>query len=560
MKKNTFTAIATAIAIVCFSYEMFSESSKKYTPKLQRVTVYLQGAHLYYNESVNLQAGNNEIVFENISPDLSASSLQASCIEAVVMDIKHNLKYKEKIPVSRKYDREITSILDSLEELNYLIKDLDNKYLVLTTEKQMLLNNRIIKGEPLRDSLPLLRDGMSFLKEKLNSIYEQELKIERTKSKILKQKSKLNTRYNALLLLQSGTDNSNPEATQPIQQVIVTLYADAPIMAQINFNYFVQTANWIPIYDLQATSVNKNIQVKYFASVTQNTKLEWTNVPLTISTSNPNETNVKPELSPWYLNFVEYLKKYPSGYYNGLSNVIIPIQGETLMGLKDEKKKEDLKNESYLNNYVQITENLIRTEYEIKMKYTIPADGKTHKVLIDQKEMPMSMQFAAAPKVCTDAFLVARVTKWEDMNIIPGNARIYFDGGYVGEIYLNTSTTTDTLNIGLGRDKNIALTRKKINENYKTKIISDEKIETRTIELMVRNTKNIPIEIMIDDQIPVARGSDDIKVVLLNSDEAKLDPGTGKLTWNKKLKSKETEKITFIYEIRYPKGKVLAGL
>ena len=560
-KSNRHTKMYVLLILLSFGFSTSAQVPKTYTSKLQKVTVYLQGAHLYYNENVALQAGNNELIFENISPYINAASLQASSRGAVVMDIKHQIKYKEKVVVTRKYDKEIENVLDSMEDITYQMKDIDNKTYVLETEKNMLLNNRIIKGQPLRDSLATLRDGMLFLKEKLNSIYEQGLKLERQKNKLQKQKNKLNARHATLVLLQSGNDLTNNTAAQPVHQVIVTMFSDVPTTTQVNFNYFVQTANWMPVYDLQATSATNNFQLKYFANVTQNTGIEWANVPLTLSTSNPNETNVKPELTPWYLSFMEYYREKSKS--KSISNAKVPMQAETLSlkkDIQDDVEFDANEDQKYIENYVAITENIIRTEYEIKLSYTIAADGKMHKVLINQKDIPMVMQFAAVPKVCTDAFLIAKVTGWEDMNIIPGKARLYFDGGYVGEMYLDASTTTDTLNVNLGRDKSIVLTRKKIKENYKDKVFTDEKVETRTIELVVRNTKNVPIEIVLEDQIPVVAGTSEIKVVLLKNDGATLDEATGKLTWNVKLKVKDSEKITFTYEIRYPKGKVLAGL
>ncbi len=561
IKHNHLTKSYVLLILLSFGFSTLAQSPKTYTPKLQKVTVYLQGAHLYYNENVNLQAGNNELIFENISPYINAASLQASCKEATVMDVKHQIKYKEKIVSTRKYDKEIENVLDSLEEINYLMRDNDNKVNVLETEKAMLLNNRIIKGQPLRDSLPTLRDGLVFLKEKLNSIYDQSLKLERNKAKLQKQKTKLDTRYSNLILLQNGQDDYSQAAAQQVNQVVITLFSDAATTAQVGFNYFVQNANWVPVYDLQATSATNNFNLKYFANVTQNTGIEWTNVPLTLSTSNPNETNVKPELSPWYLSFMKYLRN--DNKAKSLSNAGVPMEMESVAMNKtsDNDTTDDAEEDNkYIKNYVKITENIIRTEYEIKLNYTIATDGKMHKVLINQKEVPMIMQFAAVPKVCTDAFLMAKVTGWEDMNIIPGNARLYFDGGYVGEMYLDASTTSDTLNINLGRDKSIAITRKKIKENFKDKLFTDDKVETRTIELVVRNTKNVPIEIVLEDQIPVVSGTNDIKVNLLESDGATLDESTGKLTWNVKLKVKDSKKITFTYQIRYPKGKQLAGL
>ncbi len=541
---------------------MYAQNQKPITAKLDKAVVYLQGAHLYYGESVSLAAGNNELIFENISPYLNDASLQASSKGGVVMDIKHNLKYKVKVYNTRQYDKEIEQILDSIEEVNYQAKDIDNKLKVLATEKNMLLTNRIIRGEPQRDSLPLLRDGMLFLKEKLNGIYEQELKWDRAKNKVQKKMNKLNERYKALLLLQSGEAFENNSEAQPIHQVIVTVFSENATTAQISFNYFIQNANWIPQYDLQASSQTNAFQLKYFANITQNSGIDWKNTLLTLSTSNPNETNVKPEMSPWYLSFIQYQQqerkmKSMSRSLNsgmGLSKESISISDKNISVQKNEM--EDLS----LTDYVTNTENLIRTEYEIKLAYTINNDGKAHKVLIKQQDVPMLLQFGAVPKICTDAFLFARVTGWEDMNIIPGNARLYFDGGYVGEMYLTANSTSDTLNVNLGRDKSIAITRKKIKEKFKTEFIGEHKTETRTIEILVRNTKNIAVEIAVEDQIPVVHGTEEIKVVLVQSNGAIVDEPSGKLKWNLKLGSKETRKILFTYEIRYPKSKAIAGL
>jgi len=552
--------ILFSLILLGFGFSTKAETPRIYTSKLQKVTVYIQGAHLYYSETINLQPGTTDVIFENISPTINPASLQASSKGGMVMDIKHNLKYKEKVIVTKKYDAELDKVLDSLEEIGYLLQEIDYKNIVLTTEKTMLLSNRIIKGQPLRDSLALLRDGMLFLKEKLNSIYEQELKLKRSKDKLNKLKDKLNARHNYLTLLQSGQENNLLSTAQPVNQVIITLFSETATTTQVTFNYLITNASWVPVYDLQANSSTKMFQLKYFANVAQYSGLDWNNVPLTLSTSNPSENNTKPDLNPWYVSFVEFMRRNERS--DNLSNARIPMQAETATFSKDDEKEmaEDEESKKYLDQYVEVTENIIRTEYEIKLNYTITADGKNHKVLINQKDIPMEMQFAAVPKICSDAFLMAKVSGWEDINIIPGTARVYFDGGYVGEMYLNASSTTDTLSINLGRDKSISLTRKKIKEKYKEKILNDDKIETRTIEVVVHNTKGIPIDILIEDQIPVVRGTDQIKVVLLKNDGAEWDEATGRLKWNLKLKVKETKKLVFTYEIRYPKGKVLAGL
>ncbi len=539
------------------AFNVQAQSSKITNAHLQKATVYLQGANLFYSENVMLQAGNNEIVFENISPSLNDASLQASSRGGVVMEVKHLLKYKEKVMVTRQYDKEIQNVVDSLDDLSYDVKDLDNKLTVLATSKHMLLNNRIIKGEPQRDSLALLRDGMQFLQEKLNSIYEQELKLEHAKSRLLKQKNKLDARYKMLILLQSGQDVATSNSAQSIHQVVVTLFSELATAATINFNYYVPYANWVPQYDIQASSVSGIFQLKYFADVTQNTGVDWSNVPITLSTSNPSESNNKPELNPWYLSFIAYQQGVKTLGYAAKVPSSAGVYEATIALKKKESSQDDSK---VIEDYIQVTESLIRTEYEIKLNYNIASDGKVHKVLINQRDMPMQLHFAAVPKICTDAFLIAKVSDWEDLNIIPGNARLYFDGGYVGNMYLSANTTNDTLNVNLGRDKTIAITRKKIKENTKDKFIEQDKIETRSVELTVRNTKNVPIEIILEDQIPLVSGTNEIKVTLIKAEGAEMDELTGKLTWNLKLNVKESKKVVFTYEIRHPKGKQVVGL
>jgi uncharacterized protein (TIGR02231 family) len=549
--------LSAVLLLSTFTYAQ----NKPIKAKLQRATVYLQGAHLFYNETINLNQGINDLVFENISPSINVTSLQANSKEGTVMEVRQNIKYKEQPKPTKKYEIEIERVQDSLENFKFIETELNNKLKVLANEKSLLTNNKLMRGELFNDSLLLLQNSLIFLKAKLNEIYEQETKVEIQKNKNLKIVTKLNVRLQLLYDLQSNNGEINIEETQPIYQVIVTVYAETALQTQVNFNYLIANASWVPMYDLQATTLTNNFQLKYFANITQNSGLDWKNANLTLSTSNPNEANFKPELTPWYLSFLEYRQKQSINY---LSNALAPVQA-TRKSMKidaDEPSQESLSQieEKPLIDYINVSQNLIRTEYEIKLNYNIASDGRAHKVLINQRAVPMILAFAAVPKLCTDAFLQAKIVGWEDLNIIPGSARLYFDGTYVGEMYLNANSNSDTLSVNLGRDKTIAITRKKIKEKFKVKFIDNEKVETRTIELMVRNTKNIPIEMELDDQIPIVQGTEEIKVKLINSDDAELDELTGKLKWRVKLGVKDSKKITFTYEIKYPKNKPVMGL
>ncbi len=56
-------------------------------------------------------------------------------------------------------------------------------------------------------------------------------------------------------------------------------------------------------------------------------------------------------------------------------------------------------------------------------------------------------------------FLTAQVTDWTKYNFLSGEANLFFEGTFIGKSLINTNATTDTLNLSLGTDKNIVVTR-----------------------------------------------------------------------------------------------------
>ena len=535
-------------------------ASKPIFASLDRVMVYLSGAHLYYSEQVNVQAGNNVFIFENISGSIQENTLQANTKGGTLMEVNTQIRYKEKKSIAPIYAKAIAQVLDSLEENEYHLLQVANQLSALEQEKKMLLNHPLINGKSQRDSLPLLKSSMEFTREKLSEILNLELKWKRRKDSFEKEKNRLNLRHEELSLLQNGNLNDTRLAAEPIHQILITVYAEQAGLALINFNYFIANANWVPSYDLLANASNKQIAIKYFAKISQTSGLNWRNANLSLSSSNPMELNIKPNLANWYIGFYEYQQMKQKA----LSNAARPLQKQTVR-TTDNLHESDMEAERYvaqksLSEYIQISENLIRTEYAIKLKYDIDCDGKFHKVMIKEQQIPIELVFAAVPKLSSESYLMGKISGWEDLQILPGAGRIYFDGAFVGETYLGDQSNTDTLQLNLGRDKSMVVNRKKIKDKTKIKTLENEKIETRTIEILVRNTKSQSILIDIEDQIPVSQNPNEIKVTLIEANGAKLDETSGLLTWNLKIASKETKKISFTYEVRYPKNKVVVGL
>jgi uncharacterized protein (TIGR02231 family) len=142
---------------------------------------------------------------------------------------------------------------------------------------------------------------------------------------------------------------------------------------------------------------------------------------------------------------------------------------------------------------------------------------------------------------------------------MPGEANIIMDNVYLGKSFIDPNTTADTLNISLGRDKRITVTRLLVKEFSKSKTRGDNKTETFTYEIVVKNNKTKAVDLVVNDQFPVSKVKE-VEVVLTDNGQAEVNNETGILKWKVKLEPGESRKFRFSYTITYPKDKRIRNL
>ena len=559
-----FTSI---VMLLLCSTSVMAQTIKTIKPRPTKAIVYLSGAELTYNENVALAAGSNELVIEGVSPGADEQSISAFVKGAMVIDTKKGLRYPEApkmLDNNQKYVFFISRISDSLEDLGYLLKDCNNKRTALQKEKALLLGNRLMRGEFAKDSIGLLRSTLDLLRSRLNNIDEADLLVEKREDQYRKMQTKLSERKQFYENLQSNNMNGMQlEQYNPIYQIIVSIEAETAVTAALTLKYYVATAGWMPRYDILAGSAKEKIQLVHRAQVYQSTGVDWKDVALTLSTSNPALGNTKPLLTAWNLYF-GYPNTYPesvnkakkSNTYN--YNQYAPRLESVKATAKDDA--EGIEDQPLQSEPVFVMgDNFLRTEYEIKTRYSIASDNKAHNVVVSSTEVPVTLTYMAVPKLDKDAFLMGKMANWEDLNLLPASARIYFDESYIGMTAIEPETTKDTLYVNLGRDRSIIIKRLALKDKCKEQILSDFKVVTKTIEITVRNTKAIALDFEIEDQIPVS-ADPAIKITLLDKDGALYNDLSGKLTWSMKVKPKDVRKLVFSYEVRYPKDKYVMGL
>lgn len=189
----------------------------------------------------------------------------------------------------------------------------------------------------------------------------------------------------------------------------------------------------------------------------------------------------------------------------------------------------------------------------VESKYTVKSSNQSTNVLIKDYVIPSSYKYISRPKKDKITNLIAKIPDWTQYSLLDGPAHIFLNNEFKGTAMVLTNALTDTLELHIGSDKEIKISREKIiNKSNKQFLVSAQK-ETRTWEITVWNNKNTPIEITVEDQYPISN-NEEVEVKLLNSGSAMVNPKTGSLTWELKLDAHEMKKLTFSYQVKYPLG------
>lgn len=203
-----------------------------------------------------------------------------------------------------------------------------------------------------------------------------------------------------------------------------------------------------------------------------------------------------------------------------------------------------------------IIENQTTVEFEVEKPYSIQSNGDKLTVDLTTYEIDANYEYLAVPKLDKDAFLMAYITKWDQYNLLEGEANLYFEDTYVGRSILDAQALKDTLSISMGRDKSIVIERTKIDDFTKVNSIGSNQLERRGYEIKVRNKKNQEIQLTLTDQIPVPM-INDISVDIKTLSGATLEESTGLIRWNLKLKPQQQQDVAFSYVVKYPKREVV---
>lgn len=524
--------------------------------KIESVTVFLKGAEIKRTGTVAVPLGKSELVLQGISTDIEAPSVQVKLegdLTILSVGVRKNFLQEEKI---REEVKQLQDQMDGIEEKQSRQRKMLD---VLKQEEAMLVRNQELKSGTVAVKPADLKAALDFQRERLEELYNKQLEIEKSQVKLDKDKQSLRNQVNEM----------NSVRNLAVNEIYAVVECRRAGLVPLSATYLVNKAGWHPSYSISVKDISAPLDIQFVANVYQSSGEVWKDIKLALSSGNPSQNNEKPQLEPWYLRYWAPPKRVLSGRTlsdqlagraaglqienNELNEVVVTglkVRGTVSVNANN-NPEVSAKPLEITTTYQPTT-----TKYEIKEIYTIPNDGKVNTIDVKKSSLPAVYEYYAAPKLEEAAYLTARLTNWQELELMAGEANLFFEGTFLGKSFIDPALAEDTLYLSLGRDANVIVKRTLVKDFSSKRFMGGNKSESKQFELSVRDNKKQPISILLEDQYPISTMKE-IEVERDGHDGGRLNNETGLVSWNLTVGPGGEQKKTIRFTVKYPKEKRL---
>ena len=534
------TSLMTFVALSFFATSVdaapIAEGEKAITSKITEAKVFLSGAQITRSAGSALPTGSSTLVFTGLAQGIDPQSIQVTGKGGYsILSVNQRINYLTESPKKAE-----------IEDLQKRIKQYEHEWniekglqQVWEVEEQLLLKNNAIGGQQNGVTAAQLQAVNDYTRERMKAM----------KAGWWAQQEKLTVIGAEAEKLRQQLATMQAQAPRPTSEIVVEITSPAEVSATFVLTYFVGNASWTPAYDLRARGVGQPIDLLMKAQVMNNTGEDWNKVDLSLSSGTPTLGGVMPPLNPWTLYRPQLLERQ-SARSDGLYKPIAPAP--MTAGSADMESPKYAEKDAYTTVANTVNYRTTTKEFAIEVPFSVPSDGVAHTVGVKDHSIAATYKHYATPKLDKDAFLYARTTGWEDLDLLSGEANVFFEGTFVGQSILQLDVPSDTLDISLGRDKGVVVERVRRRASNEKAVIGASRRVSIGWDLTVRNSKGTSVDLEVRDQHPLSPQSE-IQVKLTEEGGAVVNENNGMLTWNIKLAPKETRKLGFAYSVEHPK-------
>jgi len=539
--------IILAITIVfIFTISGAFAAEKTLKSEITSVTVYPDRALVTRVGTTNLASGMHKLIIEDLPGGMDDQSLRGwGKGTARVKLLGLNLS-RQDLP--RPSDAEIRGLEDKIEAVNMQLEAVGQERFTLDSERAFLdalsmsfvtmFNRGVITGGAAGSRLSGAND---LLGKRLNAIASRRVELDVLERQMRKSLAALQEQYNKLV--------------HPGQTEKKTLTVDIECLSggsfSFSFTYIMRNAGWAPFYDIRAGSNTGKVEIVTKAQVMQRTGEDWDKVEITLSTATPQVGGEMPEPTPLVLDFQSQMPPPRSRMLIGAATA--PKKAEAMPGAPPQPEAQPMTTAA-----AEMIAGETAVEFRVKTPRSIASDGKPNIVPIGSDTFDGALSYMAVPIESAYAYLKAKVKNTTDKSFLPGRANVFLAGRFVGKANLPRWAPGEEIDVPLGIDEGITITRKLLKK--KTDTLLGKTTVAYEWRIVVTNNLGRATPLKLYEPIPQSRHKDiDVKISTMEPEPTEVEEG-GKARWDLNLTPGAKITINVSYKIKCPAGRQVENM
>ena len=300
---------------------MASANRQKLTAGIKHVTVFTNGAQVERSHAVNLTAGEHVITFTGLSPYTDVKSMQIKARgKLTVLGVNYRTTHPDslqRVSQLREAERLVKQTADKERELKAQLE-------VVNAQLEMVKTNSSTGNRTAVTPLANIKELNNYFAQETLELKKKAIAIDEELAILAEKREKQEKTVDSIAHLK----------LKAITEADLTLQVPQAGKVEFDLTYYVRNAGWYPTYDLRSEGLGQPLQLSYKANVFQNTKEEWSNIPVTLSSANPSRSNIAPELRTYWIDFGKQAPRYDneSSADGSVSGVVLDEEGDPLIG------------------------------------------------------------------------------------------------------------------------------------------------------------------------------------------------------------------------------------
>ncbi len=535
------------------------------TSRIDRVTVYPQGADVTRLAEINVPAGEHRIILSDLPATVDPRSIRvegegSSPLEIASVDTKSLYINQAERDAQRKLiEKEIAGLYDERTALDQAIADANQQrtFLVGLADKQITpqSSTETMKGIDVVQLTGLLDLVSTRLAALAKATQTSQLRQRDIDEKV----NELSAKLSAL----APADSYRTETT-------INVAAAAEMKGALRVSYRLMEAGWAPYYDARLTTSDagtSKLEMVRRAEVTQYTSESWDNVSLTLSTTRPTGTTAAPELDEEELmaqaQREDMLRRKQALNAPAAEAMADAVPSSNDLGMiaggakLEEKDKTDVM-KSVAQRQAVIELAGFQANFVIPGRVVVDNSGQAKKVRISSDDNEAKLTVVAVPRIDSNAYLTASFTVKGEGPMLPGLVNLYRDGVYVGQGQVPLLTASEEATLGFGIDDLVKIERKEVTKKIGEEgMLTTSNVEERAWDISVKNLHKGKMALRILDRMPFS-ASEDIEVETLAGMTAPTDKNykkrRGVMAWSFDLEAQAENIIKTGYRITWPEN------